>query len=137
MLICDCSSYLCSSDLEVKRPCMNLMRIGITTLRKSAYQVERGRCLIVGADHALRIGLTPCLIESDVVDDVAAIARQFLAADLFRCGGARLRELPGHTPHLHDGKLRRIGQHHRHLRSEEPTSELQSLMRNPYAVFCL
>src|SRR3546814_16362793 len=64
------------------------------------------------------MGLTPCLIESDVVDDVAAIARQFLAADLFRCGGARLRELPGHTTHLHDGKLRRIGQHHRHLKDD-------------------
>src|SRR3546814_1476356 len=29
------------------------------------------------------------------------------------------------------------GGRHRHLRSEEHTSELQSLMRNSYAVFCL
>src|SRR3546814_4560245 len=34
----------------------------------------------------------------------------------------------------HCGRLERFG---RHLRSEEHTSELQSLMRPSYAVFCL
>src|SRR3546814_6430027 len=31
----------------------------------------------------------------------------------------------------------RVELHHLHVRSEEHTSELQSLMRNSYAVFCL
>src|SRR3546814_7488488 len=34
-----------------------------------------------------------------------------------------------------DGNRQRVNDHA--LRSEEHTSELQSLMRNPYAVFCL
>src|SRR3546814_4966315 len=47
-------------------------------------------------------------------------------------------------PHLRDGKPRRVVAHHllvaqnsRENRSEEHTSELQSLMRISYAVFCL
>src|SRR3546814_15324017 len=43
-------------------------------------------------------------------------------------GGARPREDRGHLP---DSRAQRIG------RSEEHTSELQSLMRISYAVFCL
>src|SRR3546814_8528224 len=47
-------------------------------------------------------------------------------AHLLRCDGV------GDAEHL-------VGAHFRHrlMRSEENTSELQSLMRNSYAVFCL
>src|SRR3546814_5424245 len=57
---------------------------------------------------------------------------QELAAD-----GVRIAWTIGH----HDNCFHRLSQHHayRHLRrrSEEHTSELQSLMRISYAVFCL
>src|SRR3546814_9732696 len=46
--------------------------------------------------------------------------------------GGRRRPYPAGRSHPHGGHGRRI-----HLRSEEHTSELQSLMRNSYAVFCL
>src|SRR3546814_8245162 len=48
--------------------------------------------------------------------------------------------LPGEADVAHDVHAGRVGRHqeHRHaVRSEEHTSELQSLMRNSYAVFCL
>src|SRR3546814_4991570 len=35
------------------------------------------------------------------------------------------------------GEADKTEQHHKRIRSEEHTSELQSLMRNSYAVFCL
>src|SRR3546814_4098222 len=43
-----------------------------------------------------------------------------------RCVGHRTQTLPGH-----------VIDNIEHARSEEHTSELQSLMRNSYAVFCL
>src|SRR3546814_9740690 len=49
-----------------------------------------------------------------------------------RFGVRRFGVLGGEIVH---GELRRVGQRHR--RSEEHTSELQSLMRISYAVFCL
>src|SRR3546814_1666594 len=60
--------------------------------------------------------------------------------------GARLREAGQLGGHRHGGcrgrqgarrRHPRRGQHWRHRRSEEHTSELQSLMRISYAVFCL
>src|SRR3546814_2934373 len=61
-------------------------------------------------------------------------------------GGIHDLEIPRHTPA--GAELRRIpqvaitqsapsGRYSGQLRSEEHTSELQSLMRNSYAVFCL
>src|SRR3546814_7804383 len=58
-------------------------------------------------------------------------------ADLDRgvAGGGRGLVLPRrHLAARCDGRLRRVG---RRSRSEEHTSELQSLMRISYAVFCL
>src|SRR3546814_1034525 len=63
------------------------------------------------------------------IDDVAEAGRALAARPVVQlveeaarlCGGAR----------------RRDGANHRASRSEEHTSELQSLMRNSYAVFCL
>src|SRR3546814_6454842 len=52
----------------------------------------------------------------------------------------RVVVLPGGDPHRHRILTRRGGQHLRcelGMRSEEHTSELQSLMRISYAVFCL
>src|SRR3546814_5866063 len=56
---------------------------------------------------------------------------------LDRSDRRRFRRRPGNA-----GRLRRLGEDDRavarqHRRSEEHTSELQSLMSNSYAVFCL
>src|SRR3546814_2743278 len=52
-------------------------------------------------------------------------------------GGARL-DRSQETAHKTDHRQPlQAGRHAHHYRSEEHTSELQSLMRNSYAVFCL
>src|SRR3546814_2290677 len=43
----------------------------------------------------------------------------------------------GCAARTHRGELALFGKRRFHARSEEHTSELQSLMRNSYAVFCL
>src|SRR3546814_10220966 len=65
-----------------------------------------------------------------VDDRRAALYRLHLFLEVRRPGGQRHRLQPGRQAAL--GRLR-LRQH----RSEEHTSELQSLMRNSYAVFCL
>src|SRR3546814_2919192 len=69
----------------------------------------------------------------------AVMAGAAAAADRRRGGDARRRlrggaELAAVVPDRPDAGLRWAGSHHR---SEEHTSELQSLMRISYAVFCL
>src|SRR3546814_6259592 len=56
-----------------------------------------------------------------------------------RRASARLRHLDTNRRLQRKGGVWRAGEHHRDrgLRSEEHTSELQSLMRTSYAVFCL
>src|SRR3546814_8237360 len=73
---------------------------------------------------------------------------------LVRCGGHFAGGAIAHVPHLHDGRgalltgdVIQVAMDNRHagfmrsfpnyIRSEEHTSELQSLMRISYAVFCL
>src|SRR3546814_2284320 len=51
------------------------------------------------------------------------------------CGGCGWRVLP--CGHQHLARPRRTWSHRPRTRSEEHTSELQSLMRSSYAVFCL
>ena len=53
--------------------------------------------------------------ERDIVDDIAAIARQLDAVDLFGRRRARLGELSGDAADLHHRQRAGIGQHHRHL----------------------
>src|SRR3546814_1656200 len=64
-----------------------------------------------------------------VVDECAALGENF-AANFARLVLARY--LVEHGRHVEAGKLLTA-----HARSEEHTSELQSLMRISYAVFCL
>src|SRR3546814_6130091 len=74
------------------------------------------RAARVLAEEALAIGL------GDGGKEVLRLADEF-AADVDIRGPRAHRETSDHRP-LH------------HLRSEEPTSELQSLMRISYALFC-
>ena len=53
--------------------------------------------------------------EGDVVDDVAAVARQLDAVDLFRVRRARLCKLPGDAADLHHRQRAGIGQDDGHL----------------------
>ncbi len=56
--------------------------------------------------------------EVDVVDDVAAIARQLLTADRFGRRRARLGELAGDAADLHHRLAAGEGQDHRHLQED-------------------
>jgi hypothetical protein len=99
----------------IERPAVHLVQVGIAALSEGAQQVERGGGLVVRLHHALRVRLAAFRRERDVVDDVAAIARQLLLADRLGRRGARLGELARHAADLHDRQLGGEGQHHRHL----------------------
>src|SRR3546814_8681453 len=70
------------------------------------------------------------LLAADVPDDVRDLLTT-VQHQLFDLGGELC--IPGHAA-IEDADVDRLEQH---LRSEEHTSELQSLMRLSYAVFCL
>src|SRR3546814_3982003 len=57
-----------------------------------------------------------------------------IALGLHRVGGARRRSPRRRAA---DGRGDVVPVQRRHVRSEEHTSELQSLLRNTYAVFCM
>ena len=59
-----------------------------------------------------------CGRELRTVDDVAAVARQLLAALLLGRRGARLGELAGDAPHLHHLRVAGEGQDQRHLQEQ-------------------
>ncbi len=71
---------------------------------KARMRVQRRRRLAIGQQLALRVGLARRLGEFDVVDDVAAIARQLLIALLLDGRGARLGELPAMRPTFTTGE---------------------------------
>ena len=103
---------------EAEHPTVGVLEIGVAAARERAQQVERRGGLAIGLDLPSRIGLARLRRELDVVDDVAAIGRQRDAADRLDVGRARLGELPGDAPHLHDRRRRREGHHHRHLQED-------------------
>ena len=84
-------------------------------LGEGAQEIGRRRGLAKGRDLSARIGCPRSFREFDVVDDVAAIARQFLAVALLGRRGARLGELAGDAADLHHRHGRGISEHHRHL----------------------
>ena len=100
---------------EAQLPPMHMLEIGIAALREGAQQIERRGRLAIGHQHALRVGHARRLGELDVVDDVAAIARQLLAVLRLGRRRARLGELAGDAADLHHRRAAGIGQHHRHL----------------------
>src|SRR3546814_9495776 len=87
-----------------------------TTLFRSHDDLATQRVLL----HLLAVVLTH--LAREVLEQVAAQERVVRQVGLHQLVGQ------------HD---LRVGQQHRELRSEEHTSELQSLMRISYAVFCL
>ena len=100
---------------EAQHPLMHAAEIGKAAGGECAQQVQRRGRLPVGHQLALRIGGARRRRERDVVDDVAAVARQLDAIDLFGRRGARFGELPGDAADLHHRHRAGVGQHHRHL----------------------
>src|SRR3546814_9112286 len=97
-------------------------RFPYTTLFRSALDFLRGR----HGDHR------------NLAQPAAGLRRGGAAGELYR-GGEGLVRHPGGGEPPGQGARKLAGQEPvpPHLRSEEHTSELQSLMRISYAVFCL
>jgi hypothetical protein len=90
-------------------------QVGVAALREGAQKIERRRGLAERLDLPAGVGTTCIRGEGDIVDDVAAVARQFNAVALFGAGGARFGELAGNAADLHHRRCGGIGKHHRHL----------------------
>src|SRR3546814_5845221 len=105
---------------------------------------QRGRGIVESPIPIRRpIGTAP-VDATEVVHDVAAAHDQHALAAERREAGAEvevvLERLQGVDRQLHDGNVgvgEHVSKHRPGAKSEEHTSELQSLMRNSYAVFCL
>src|SRR3546814_10705077 len=127
MRISDCSSDVCSSDLRVLQP---VFIIGAARSRHAVDGILRvidlARLDDAVHDQVERPQIVAVAVEIDHGD-----------ADVLR---ARLRQAVDQRV---DAVLERLHPRNRGVaevdlgRSEEHTSELQSLMRNSYAVFCL
>ena len=97
---------------------MHIIQVGIAARGKGTQQIHRRGRLVIGAQEALRIGLTPLWREGHVIDAVAAIARQGDPVDRLHVRRARLGELTGNPAQLHDWLGGGKGQHHGHLQQD-------------------
>src|SRR3546814_8803792 len=133
MRISDWSSDVCSSDLP-----REFREIGIRQARETRLRptVEFRR---LDQEAGVARQVDPGCPINPGVGSLAFRAQHRGVRDLRRrCGGIGRRRAPDGTEAQY-GKCTQITQSnaHRFLRSEEHTSELQSLMRISYAVFCL
>src|SRR3546814_7763255 len=118
MRISDWSSDVCSSDLLPEA---------------SAWLYEWRPCTADdrGGAEGARIEAVPMILVPDHDADIEQCAAPLLTEDRLGLRAVRAEDaFSGYT--WYDGLPRVTG-----LRSEEQTSELQSLMRSSYAVFCL
>src|SRR3546814_4675650 len=120
MRISDWSSDVCSSDLSLLSSVDPLDPAGIALVIK-----ERLRRLGVALEGA---GETDMAVSPPPADPVARRIPYFCSG----CPHNRSTKLPAGSMGMAG-----IGCHSMVTRSEEHTSELQSLMRTSYAVFCL
>ncbi len=105
---------------------MDMVEIGEAALGKGAQEVERRRRLAIGHFLAHRIGQTVRRIKLDAVDDVAAVARQLLAALAFHRRRARLGELAGDAADLDHRRFGGKGHNHGHL--QEGAEEITDIV---------
>jgi hypothetical protein len=111
---------------ESQRPRMGVLEVRVAAVGEGADQVQgRGR-LAVGLDLAARVRNAGFRRELDVVDDVAAVARQLHPVEGFRIGRAGLGELARDPADLHHGRAAREGENHRHL--EEQAEEIADVV---------
>src|SRR5262249_42297977 len=100
---------------ESKHPLTHASEIGVTALRKGTQQIQRSGGLPIGFDLPTRVWAPSLLGEGVVIDNVASVARQFLAVALLGWSGTRLGKLTGDTADFDDRRSGCIGQHNRHL----------------------
>jgi len=100
---------------EIQVPLMHLVQIGKTALSEGAQQVQGGGGLVIGLQQTIRVRHAALLVETDAVDDIAAIGRQGDAINGFVIGGARFGELAGHAPDLDHRATGGKGHDDRHL----------------------
>src|SRR3546814_3033432 len=137
MRISDWSSDVCSSDLPCREIAAQQIILLVGRPRPAGAHVEIG----VAAQHPALGGVGVEFVGDDAdrlargatraaraIRDRLAAAEPDPAERVVQFGGVRAGKLGEHLPFL---PPRQIG------RSEEHTSELQSLMRISYAVFCL
>ena len=103
---------------EAEHPAVRVLEIGVAAGGEGAQEVQRRRRLAVGLELPARVRLARFRREVDVVDDVAAIARQRDAVDRLDVRGARLGELTGDAADLDDRRGRGERHHHRHLQED-------------------
>src|SRR5262245_5869658 len=87
---------------EAKHPLTHASEIGVTALRKGTQQIQRGGGLPIGFDLPTRVWAPSLFGEGVVIDNVAPVARQFLAVALLGRSGTRLGELAGNTADFDD-----------------------------------
>src|SRR3546814_6708281 len=121
MRISDWSSYVCSSDL------VDLVRQARITRRIGRRHIVDPHRAAVGQHDPLPDD--QCSLLPKCNDTVVASDQSRSLWDEQDAPGRTVEHLAGH---LCRDKAGQVG-----TRSEEHTSELQSLMRNSYAVFCL
>ncbi|MNQ39937.1 hypothetical protein D3C85_535760 [compost metagenome] len=80
---------------------MHLVQVGEAALGEGAQQVQRSGGLVVGLQQALGVRYPALGVETDAVDDIAAVGRQGDPADGLVVGRARFGELAGHAPDFH------------------------------------
>src|SRR3546814_5533036 len=119
MRISDWSSDVCSSDLRHRRTVCGRHRHACV-VKLDVDEARRGAALILPEEKGDAASVTGARADREVpVGDIDRQGRHIVEA--------RKADRFG-VPRGHDGML---------SRSEVHTSELQSLMRNSYAVFCL
>ena len=101
--------------IDVEQPLVHAAEARVAAMCQRADEVQRRGRMPVGLDQPLRIGDARGRRELGAVDDVAAVARQLLAALLLDRRRPRLGELAGDAADLHHRHRGGIGQHHRHL----------------------
>ena len=94
---------------------MDTVNVSKAAGREGAQQVQAGRGLGIGLQHARRIGDPRLMGRFKTVDDVAAIAGVFHPTNHLGVGRTRLGELAGHPTDFNHRHLGAIGQHHGHL----------------------
>src|SRR3546814_1652447 len=139
MRISDWSSDVCSSDLRAgkRQPLLIAERQGAAVDREIALEMKHRRDALDRFALRLPIETIDASKEIQILADAEiAVERKFLRHIAKRT--ARLRPRGAQIETRHPAvAARRRQKTAEHLRSEEHTSELQSLMRTSYAVFCL
>src|SRR3546814_2893587 len=155
MRISDWSSDVCSSDLSDPRFLDNRLRIQNAAALDDALQAAMekfDRDELLALLEKFDAAVAPCHNIKEIFEDPHYQARENIVAveDAELGGPIRMQNIIGKfsrtQPSIRSAGPR-LGEHNREIlveqlgfdeaRSEEHTSEIQSLMSNPYAVLCL